>query len=191
MFERFTSDARQVVFAAIAKVTARDDKEVRPGHLLIGLITTEGVAGRVLADLGVTESSAESIALGPAGAPAPGDAEVLKAIGIDLDEIKRKAEQNFGTGALDRHLLTRRGPFGWISDRTRLTGESKFTLQLSLREARALHHNYLGTEHLLLGLLRAGQANKHGDFTPLTLHALGIDPDAARQRVLDALGQAA
>jgi ATP-dependent Clp protease ATP-binding subunit ClpA len=191
MFERFTSDARQVVRAALAKATARGDKQIRPGHLLIGLIRTEGVAAAVLADLGVTESSAETAALGPAGAPAPGDAEALKAIGIDLDEIKRTAEQNFGAGALDRYLVTRVGPLGWFSDRARLSAETKAALELSLREARALHSNQLGTEHLLLGLLRFGKFNKHGDFTPLTLHALGIDPAAARARVLAALGRAA
>jgi ATP-dependent Clp protease ATP-binding subunit ClpA len=191
MFERFTSDARQVVKAAAAKATTRGEKEIRPGHLLIGLITADGVASQVLADLGVTESSAETVALGPAGSPAPGDAEALKAIGIDLDEIRRTAEQNFGAGALDRHLVTRGGPFSWFSDRARLSGESKFTLELSLREARAMHSNELGTEHLLLALLRVGQNNKHGDFTPLTLHALGIDPVAARASVLAALGRAA
>jgi ATP-dependent Clp protease ATP-binding subunit ClpA len=191
MFERFTSDARAVVIAATAKATARHEKEIRPGHLLIGLITSEGIASRVLADLDVTESSAEAAALGPAGATAPGDADALKSIGIDLDEIKRTAEQNFGAGALDRYLTTRPGPLGWFSDRIRLSGESKFVLEMSLREARALHDTTLGTEHLLLGLLRDGRDDKHGDFTPLTLHALGIDPAVARERVLAARGRAA
>jgi ATP-dependent Clp protease ATP-binding subunit ClpA len=191
MFERFTSDARQVVKAAMAKATTRGEKEIRPGHLLIGLITTEGVASQVLADLGVTESSVESEALGPAGAPAPGDAEALKSIGIDLDEIRRTAEQNFGAGALDRQLVTRIGPLAWFSDRARLSGETKGALELSLREARALRSDRLGTEHLLLGLLRLASFNKYGDFTPLTLHALGVDPAVARASVLAALGRAA
>jgi hypothetical protein len=52
------------------------------------------------------------------------------------------------------------------------------------QEARALHHGYIGTEHILLGLLRdrdgvAGRA----------LHALGISPDAAREQVLDIIGE--
>jgi ATP-dependent Clp protease ATP-binding subunit ClpA len=191
MFERFTSDARQVVAAAVAKATDRGDTKIRPGHLLAGLIVSAGVASRVLADLGVSESSAADIALGPAGGAPPGDAEALRSIGIDLDEIRRKAEQNFGAGALDRYLLMRKGPLGWSSDRARLSAESKFALELSIREARALHHNYLGTEHLLLGLMRAGRVNKHGDFTPLTLDALGLDPDVVRERVLAALGRAA
>ena len=52
------------------------------------------------------------------------------------------------------------------------------------QEARALHHNYIGTEHILLGLLRdregvAGRA----------LHVLGISPDTAREQVLDIIGE--
>jgi prophage maintenance system killer protein len=52
------------------------------------------------------------------------------------------------------------------------------------QEARALHHNYIGTEHILLGLLRdrdgvAGRA----------LHVLGISPETAREQVLDIIGQ--
>ena len=52
------------------------------------------------------------------------------------------------------------------------------------QEARALHHNYIGTEHILLGLLRdrdglAGRA----------LHLLGISPEAAREQVLDIIGE--
>jgi ATP-dependent Clp protease ATP-binding subunit ClpA len=191
MFERFTSDARQVVKAAVAKAAARGEKEIRPGHLLIGLIRSDGVASRVLADLDVTESSAEAAALGPAGSPAPDDAEALRSIGIDLDEIRRTAEQNFGPGALDRDLVSRNGPLGWFSDRVRFTAESKGVLELSLREARALHSDHLGTEHLLLGLLRLARFNAHGDFTPRTLAALGIDRDATRARVLAALGRAA
>ena len=191
MLERFTSDARRVVAAAVAKATGRGDSQLRPGHLLIGLITTEGIASGVLADLGITESAAESVTLGPAGTAGAGDAEALKSIGIDLDEIKRKAEENFGAGALDRNLLDRKWPFAWMSPRMRLTGESKLVLELSLREVRAMKQNYLGTEHLLLGLLRAGQLNKHGDFTPATLRALNLDPDVARDRVLAALGRAA
>ena len=51
-------------------------------------------------------------------------------------------------------------------------------------------HNYIGTEHLLLGLLTAAERNPREGFTPETAEALpglGIDPAQARQRVLDEL----
>ena len=71
-----------------------------------------------------------------------------------------------------------------------LTRESKQSLAFALREARALRHNYIGTEHLLLGLLSAAGRNPRGEFTPDTLRELGIDPAQARQRVLDELRRA-
>ena len=71
-----------------------------------------------------------------------------------------------------------------------LTRESKQSLAFALKEARALHHNYIGTEHLLLGLLSVAERNPRGDFTPDTLRDLGIDPAQARQRVLDELRHA-
>jgi len=71
-----------------------------------------------------------------------------------------------------------------------LTRESRQTLALSLKAARALHHSYIGTEHLMLALLSVAERNPRGDFTPDTLRDLGIDPDQARQRVLDLLRHA-
>ena len=116
MFERFTDKARSVVILAKAKAAERGDGEIRPIHLLYGLTTTEGVAARALAGLGVDAAGVER-ELGrevPGGdallaEAAGGDAEALAAIGIDLDEIKRKIEESFGPGALGRVPLTRKG----------------------------------------------------------------------------------
>ncbi len=71
-----------------------------------------------------------------------------------------------------------------------LTRESRQTLALSLKAARALHHSYIGTEHLLLALLSVAERNPRGDFTLDTLRDVSIDPDQARQRVLDLLRHA-
>ena len=62
---------------------------------------------------------------------------------------------------------------------------SKKVLELSLREAISLGHNYIGTEHLLLGLVRGG------DRVVLdTLGAFGIERDALRAAVVDAVRRA-
>jgi ATP-dependent Clp protease ATP-binding subunit ClpA len=53
MFERFTDKARGTVFAARAKAAERGDGQIRPVHMLHGLITMDGVAARALASLGV------------------------------------------------------------------------------------------------------------------------------------------
>jgi hypothetical protein len=195
MFERFTDKARTVVILARAKATERGD-QIRPVYLLHALASGEGVAARVLAGLGVDADSVERQLdrAAPLGNPlegeaTSGDAEALATIGIDLDEIKRKIEESFGPDALGRVPLARQGPLNWIG-RITPTREAKQSLAFALREARALHHDYIGTEHLLLGLLSTAERNPRGDFTPQTLRDLGIDPAQARQRVLDELRHA-
>jgi ATP-dependent Clp protease ATP-binding subunit ClpA len=199
MFERFTDKARKVVLLAKGKATERDDDQIRPVHMLYGLAAADGVAARVLAALGV-DAAAVDRELGPAGGAPPagvpgpgdmaasGDAEALAAIGIDLDEIKRRIEDSFGPGALERVPLTPRGPLNWTG-RLPLAEGSKLTLALALREARALHHTYIGTEHVLLGLLRVAERQPHADFAAVTLRDLGLDPARVRTLVLDELRQ--
>ena len=194
MFERFTDQARSAVSLARAKAAERGD-QIRPVYMLYALTCGDGVAARALAGLGVDADAVGHYLdrTAPLGRPLDGeaggdDAEALVAIGIDLDEIKRKIEESFGPGALGR-VPPPQGPLSWTGRMT-LTRESKQSLGLALKEARALHHNYIGTEHLLLGLLRTAERNHRGDFTPDTLRDLGIDSTQARQRVLDELRHA-
>ena len=200
MFERFTDQARQVVILAKGQATERGDDQIRPVHMLYGLAAADGVAARALAGLGADAAAVER-ELGRAGAPAgaspaapgrpdeqAGDAEALAAIGIDLDEIKRRIEESFGPGALERVPLTPRGPLNWTG-RLPLNDQAKMTLALALKEARGLHHNYIGTEHVLLGLLRVAERYPHGDLAAVTLPDLRLDPSSTRARVLDELRQ--
>jgi ATP-dependent Clp protease ATP-binding subunit ClpA len=194
MFERFTDKARKVVSLALAKAKERGDDQIRPAHMLYGLAAADGVAARVLTALGVDAAAVDRELrrpAGPLGLPdeeTAGDAEALAAIGIDLDEIKRKIEESFGPGALERAPLTPRGPLNWTG-RLPLAQESKLTLALALKEAQALHHAYIGTEHVLLGLARVAERHPHGDFAAVTLPDLGLDPADVRTRVLDELRQ--
>ena len=192
MFERFTDKARKVVVLAKNKATENGDTEIRPVHMLYGLAATDGVAARALTGLGVDAAAVErELGSSPGGVAdggqpdgtASGDAEALAAIGIDLDEIKRKVEESFGPGALERVPLTRQGPLNWTG-RLPMNDQAKLSMALSLKEAKALHHNYLGTEHLLLGLMRAAERHPRGEFAAATLPGLGLDPATARDRVL-------
>jgi ATP-dependent Clp protease ATP-binding subunit ClpA len=189
MFERFTDKARAVVISAKTKAQERGDDEIRPTHMLYGLAVSDGVAARALTALGIDAAAVER-ELGRApggGAPADeghDDAEALAAIGIDLDEIKRRIEENFGPGALGRVPLTPKGPLNWTGGRLPLNDQAKLSLALSFRETRAMHHNYIGTEHLLLGLLRVAERHPHGDFAAVTLPGLGLDPATAHDRAL-------
>ncbi len=198
MFERFTDRARKVVSLALVKAKEQGDDQIRPVHMLYGVTAADGVGARALDVLGVDAAAVERelARLGEAphgavcspGEGADGDAEALAAIGIDLDEIKRRIEDSFGPGALERVPLTPRGPLNWTG-RLPLAEGSKLTLALALREARALHHTYIGTEHLLLGLLRVAERQPHADFAAVTLRDLGLDPSRVRTLVLDELRQ--
>jgi ATP-dependent Clp protease ATP-binding subunit ClpA len=197
MFERFTTDARQVVFGARSLAITRGDSRIGALHLLSALTTVSGsspggsVAARVLAGAGV-DAAAVGRVLGPGTGRgtgmAPGtDAEALASIGIDLDEIRRKVEQSFGEGALNLTSLDRAGsPI--LRGYTAFTDDAKSTLALAVKEAQALHHHYIGTEHLLLGLLRtadpAGRRGHGGLGLRQALNTLGLSFPVVRDQVL-------
>jgi ClpA/ClpB-like protein len=197
MFERFTDRARAAVIRARATAAERGD-QIRPVYLLHAVALGEGAAARALAGLGIDAGTIERQIdrAAPRGRPLEGDAdsadaEALASIGIDLDEVRRRVEESFGPGALGRGpAVPGPGSRAGQAGRVTMTGEAKQSLELAIREARALHHTYLGDEHLLLGLLGAAQLSPRGDFTFDTLRDLGIDPVQARQRVLDELRHA-
>jgi len=177
MFERFTKRARAVVEGAM--VHAREDAsgEVRPEHLLAGLLDDEHcLAVRVLADAGAPVAQLRSELARQRRQYVDGldadDAEALKVIGIDLDEVVRR---------IDRHLGGRLP----VRARPRFSRASKKALELSLREALALRHNYIGTEHLLLGLVRVEDR-----VVADTLAAAGIERGSLRAAVADAVRKA-
>jgi ATP-dependent Clp protease ATP-binding subunit ClpA len=185
MFERFTDRARGATVAAQVAARRLGHGHIGTEHLLLGLLEGDGIAAQVLGGLGVTPAAVEreiqaEVGRGPLG---PGDAEALGAIGIDLEEVRRRMEASFGPGALHWHpdphcRAGRPRPGGHIP----FTPRAKKVLELSLREALALKHKYIGTEHILLGLVREGEG-----LAMLVLTRLGAGPDAIRARVLDAL----
>src|SRR5215208_5444587 len=187
MFERFTDGARGAVIDAQVVARRLGHDRVGTEHLLLGLLDGSGVAAQVLAGAGVTPAAVEREILAEVGRGPLGeaDAKALGAIGIDLDEVRRRLEASFGPGALHWHpdphcRHERRRPGGHIP----FTPRSKKVLELSLREALALRHRYIGTEHLLLGLVRGGEG-----LAMLVLTRLGAGPEVIRARVLDTLRQ--
>jgi ATP-dependent Clp protease ATP-binding subunit ClpA len=186
MFERFTDRARQVAVEAQVSARRLGHGYVGTEHVLLGLLKGDGIAAQVLAGLGITSDAVErevraEVGRGPLGA---GDAEALGAIGIDLDEVRRRVEASFGPGAL--HWRPGCGHRRWrppmLAGHIPFTPRAKKVLELSLREALALKHNYIGTEHILLGLVREGEG-----LAMLVLTRLGAGPEAIRARVLDAI----
>lgn len=182
MFERFTDKARDSLVIASSEAGALGHNFLGTEHLLLGLLQSGGVAADVLAAEGVTVEAIRNEVRLRVGAPAPSDAEALRAIGIDLDEVRAAVEESFGPGALDRPV--RRRGMRWRTSPT-FVPRAKKVLEIALREALQLHHNYVGTEHLLLGLLRLGE----GVAYDILREELG-DPGALRPKVLEALRRA-
>jgi len=97
-------------------------------------------------------------------------AQVLHSLDISLDDVRAQVEEIIGHGgtAPSVHI-----PF---------PPRAKMVLELSLREALALGHNYIGTEHILLGLVREGEG-----VAAQVLVNLGADLSRVRQRVIEVL----
>lgn len=95
--------------------------------------------------------------------------QVLKDMNIDLSEIKRNVERRVRKGKVQ--LKLKQIPF---------TPRAKKVLEFAIDEARQLDHDYLGTEHLLLGLLREGEG-----LAALVLESAGGEVESCRERVLD------
>ena len=99
-------------------------------------------------------------------------AQVLASLGADSDKIRGAVEIVVGRG--DRAVQGESG----------LTPRAKRVLEFAVDEARRLGHHYVGTEHLMLGLLREREGIAAG-----VLERLGLDSDRVRTEVLQALSQ--
>ncbi|PVU83944.1 Clp protease [Cellulomonas sp. WB94] len=182
MFERFTEGARTVVTDAVGEARALGHDPVGTTHLFLGLLRPGAGAGyQVLHEAGLQADAAREIIrrrTPGAGALTRDDADALRAVGIDLDVVLERLAETFGPDAVpDGH--PRRG-------RTRLSPPAKKALQLALREAIWLKSKSIGSEHLLLGLLRCDD-----DDLGTVLTELGVPADSLRDATLRAIGRAA
>ena len=97
-------------------------------------------------------------------------AKAMESLGISLDSVREQVQEIIGQG--------QQAPSGHIP----FTPRAKKVLELSLREALQLGHNYIGTEHILLGLIREGEG-----VAAQVLVKLGADLNRVRQQVLQLL----
>ena len=97
-------------------------------------------------------------------------AKALESLGISLEAVRSQVEEIIGQG--------QQAPSGHIP----FTPRAKKVLELSLREALQLGHNYIGTEHILLGLIREGEG-----VAAQVLVKLGADLNKVRQQVIQLL----
>jgi ATP-dependent Clp protease ATP-binding subunit ClpA len=182
MLERFTRNARDVVLRAHEAARAAGAAEVLPAHLFVTLVDTDGtLAVHVLEDLGATREEVRRVVRGLTGHRPMGlstdDAEALRLLGIDLDDVMRRIDRDLG-GAAENETA---GPRKVRHARPRFAKASKKVLELSLREAIRLGDGFIGSEHILLGLLRAADPVVIG-----TLEAFDLKPEDVRRAVEEA-----
>jgi len=115
----------------------------------------------------------EHILLGLVGEGHGVAAKALESLGVSMEAVRQRVEDIVPPGQVE--VRTGHIPF---------TPRAKKVLELSLSEAKLLGHRYIGTEHILLGLLREGEG-----VAAQVLTALGADLDGVRERVLQLLAE--
>jgi ATP-dependent Clp protease ATP-binding subunit ClpC len=116
----------------------------------------------------------EQILLGLIGEGTGVAAKTLKSLGVSLKDARIEVEKIIGRGS------------GFVAVEIPFTPRAKRVLELSWDEARQLGHNYIGTEHLLLGLIREGEG-----VAVRVLENLGVDLSRVRSNVIRMLGESA
>jgi ATP-dependent Clp protease ATP-binding subunit ClpA len=168
MFERFADQAREAVTTALNEARHSGTNQIDCEHLLIALASADtgratdntatdntaadNIAAETLTAAGLSPNRLRSLAaIDPNAATDTLDADALAAIGIDLDAVRRAAENAFGPGSLDRPSQARHR-----SGRTRMTADAKRALELAIRAAHRGHDREISSGHLLLGILDQG-----------------------------------
>jgi ATP-dependent Clp protease ATP-binding subunit ClpA len=146
MFERFTDAARTVVVDAQEEARRIGDGWIGSEHLLIAVAAApQGPAAEALRAAGVAPAALRG-AIAELHGGAQLDADALATIGIDLDEVRRRVEDAFGPGALERRRACRTG-------RLPFTKRAKRALSRALQAAISRGDRHIGAEHILLGVL--------------------------------------
>jgi ATP-dependent Clp protease ATP-binding subunit ClpA len=174
MFERFTAEARTAVVGAQEQARDLGHGFIGTEHLLLSLMANADTVAALLRQRQITPESARAAiarhVAGPVERLSHTDAEALRAIGIDLDEVRRRLEENFGPHPLAvppeervrrrfglRRVRRKPEPVGCRGGHIPFSPRAKKVLELSLREALRLKHRSIGAEHILLGLIREGE----------------------------------
>jgi ATP-dependent Clp protease ATP-binding subunit ClpA len=218
---RFSEPTHRVLDLAREEAERCGHRYLGPEHVLLGMLAEgQNGAARALRAAGVELTAARAALArlaerGAVPAPRPSDAELLGALGINLDAIRRDTEQAFGFRAVGEATwrVTRRR--SWRGRRvvwTPLCGPpflAKHAVQLASEQAQALGHGEVQPEHLLLGVLEdarqpadaprgsrrhrqiiahVGLPDGYRGGAGLLLAALGVDLDRLRDAVAVELG---
>ncbi|RIT58895.1 Clp protease [Mycobacteroides abscessus] len=170
-----------------------DDTRIGAEHVLVGVLDSAGAPlSELMGGYGLTADGVrDRLRAGSEQSPMDEeDAEALRAIGIDLSQVRESVSKVFGPQAFDkafeksgRRKARVRGwrPFGMIP----FNSSAKKCLELALREAIAHKDNWIGCEHMVLGILRGG------DPVALAVITERVSADELRHAVVGLLDQAA
>jgi ATP-dependent Clp protease ATP-binding subunit ClpC len=167
MFTRFTDRSRTSVEAAFDEARMLGHDSLGDEDLLLGILRAdEGIGAEALSSLGVTLEGAreesEEMLFG-----------ALASIGISLEEVRREAGDAFELRIPDKRRIP-------------ISPWAKKALVEARKETRRLGDKYLGTEHILLGLLR----NADGMAFRM-LARMGVSPEMVEERLFELRGRAA
>ncbi|AMU76982.1 Clp protease N-terminal domain-containing protein [Mycobacteroides abscessus] len=193
MFEKFQKSAKVAVVLSQEEAREMDDTRIGAEHVLVGVLDSAGAPlSELMGGYGLTADGVrDRLRAGSEQPPTDDeDAEALRAIGIDLSQVRESVSKVFGPQAFDeafeksgRRKGRMRGwrPFGMIP----FNSSAKKCLELALREAIAHKDNWIGCEHMVLGILRGG------DPVALAVITERVSVDELRQAVVGLLDQAA
>ncbi|MBE5458745.1 Clp protease N-terminal domain-containing protein [Mycobacteroides abscessus] len=193
MFEKFQKSAKVAVMLSQEEAREMDDTRIGAEHVLVGVLDSAGAPlSELMGGYGLTADGVrDRLRAGSEQPPMDEeDAEALRAIGIDLSQVRESVSKVFGPQAFDkafeksgRRKARVRGwrPFGMIP----FNSSAKKCLELALREAIAHKDNWIGCEHMVLGILRGG------DPVALAVITERVSADELRQAVVGLLDQAA
>ncbi len=162
IFSRFTRECRRCVEAAVDEARMLGHDSVGDEDLLLGILSAdEGIGAEALSASGVTLDAArqESEAM---------LSEALSSVGVSLEEVRREVGKTFDM----RIPRGRRLPF---------SPRAKKVLERALREAVRFRNGHIGTEHVLLGILR----NEDGTAVRMLAH-MGVSPEALEDLLCEA-----
>ncbi len=176
MYERFTDRARTVMQLALEEAQRLNHEEIRTEHILLGLVREgSGVAAHVLTNLGVNLSQipSEIERLVPPRAASPPDPPAVK-----------NAVKNDPPSSLIGRFLAFAVRAWTHPQRLPQHPRVKKVIEYAMDEARRFGHNYVGTEHLLLGLLYENESG-----AAQVLRNLGLRLEALREETLRVLNK--
>ena len=167
-------------------------------HLLLAVLAHHTLSAvGALRELGITRDTARAAlaqTVGSGEVLGTSEADALRSVGIDLEEVRNRVEAAFGAGALDRpsrHCQPRRRR-PWPGDRRERAGyptgdlpvtpEARKALERSRSEARKVGDGHVRPEHVLLGLL-----DPRGNMAVDLLHHLGADRRVVHARVVSSI----